>query len=92
VLDGPVEFDLGRNLPLGERSTGRLLVVVAGPITIESVSFRNVSARLTSDLLEFLYELDDGTTVVFQLTDEGIAIRDREGVWICSSNHPCIFD
>jgi hypothetical protein len=91
VVDGPVDFDLGRNLQLGQHFIGRLLVVIAGSITIESVPFRHVSARVTSDLLEFLYELDDGTTVVLQITDEGVAIRDREGIWICSGE-ACVFD
>lgn len=90
-VDGPVDFDLGRNLQLGQRWTGRLLVVIAGSITIESVALKHASARFTSDLLEFLYELDDGTTVVFQITDEGVAIRDGEGIWICSG-HACAFD
>jgi hypothetical protein len=91
-VEGPVDFDLGRDLPIGERWAGRLLAVVAGSITIEGVAFRNVCARFTSELLEFLYERQDGTTVVFQLTDEGLALRDAEQIWICPDGQPCRFD
>jgi hypothetical protein len=90
-VDGPVDFDLGRDLPLGRRWTGRLLVV-AQTISIQGVAFRNVSARFTDALLEHVYEQPDGTTVVFQLTDAGLTIRDREGTWGCSSGSTCTFD
>jgi hypothetical protein len=91
-VDGPVDFDLGRDVPLGERWVGRLLAVVSGSITVEGVAVRNVSVRFTSDLLEFLYERDDGTTVVFQLTDEGLALRDAEQIWTCPDGQPCNLD
>lgn len=90
-IDGGVDFDLGRDLALGTHWTGRLLVVVLGSITIEGVPFRNVSGRITDALFEHLLELEDGTTVVLQVTEEGPAIRDSERIWSCSSGQPCNF-
>lgn len=88
-IDGPAEFDLGRDLPLGTRFPGRLLAVLMGSITVDRVVFRNVSARWTSERFEYLHELADGTTVVIELTKQGLSIRDRYVVWVCPPSSVC---
>jgi hypothetical protein len=88
-VEGPAEFDLGNDLPIGESFSGRLLMVLAGSVTIGSVVFRNFSARWTSDSFEYLRTLKDGTTVVVELTKDGLFIRDRDEVWVCLDGKPC---
>src|SRR5689334_3346826 len=61
MLDGPIDFDLGQNIPLGQSwSRTRWLVAVRGSITVEDVRFDNVSARIGPGSVEHLQRLADG--------------------------------
>ncbi len=82
-LDGTIAFDLGHDIGIGQRWSGRLLAYIPGEIDIEGYTLRSISARFTPDMLEHLVVLDDGTTVVLVFTDSGLTVRDKDGTWVC---------
>jgi hypothetical protein len=88
-VHGPFAFDLGRDLGLRERFAGRLLMSLGGEIHVGDAVYRNLSARWTNTQLEYLYELEDGTTVVAELGLAGIRVRDRDTVWGCLGGEQC---
>jgi len=91
-VDGPVEFDFGRDLALKERFTGQLLMQLSGAIDINGSRFEGLSARWTSDHFEYLFELPDGTTVVAELSDQGVGVRDRDATYTCPDELTCALD
>jgi hypothetical protein len=88
-LDGDLAFDLGHDLGIGARWSGELLASIEGEITVGGVAFRKVTARKTKTSFEHLFELPDGTTVVLELTDSGVRLRDRGGAWFCLDPDQC---
>ena len=91
TLDGPLEFDLGENVPLGQPWSGaRWIVAVRGSISVEDVKFDNVSARVSPGSVEHLQRLADGTSVVLSASTSGVSLRDAESNWSCDKNGgPC---
>ena len=89
-IDGPIAFDLGGDISLRERWSGRLLMRIDGTITIGELEFRSVTARFTGSKFEYLFALpDDQGWIIAELTEEGVAIRDRERTWTCPDGQPC---
>lgn len=93
-LDGPIDFDLGQNIPLGEPWSGtRWLVALRGSISVEDVNFNNVSARVSPGAVEYLQRLADGTSVVLSASSSAVSLRDAEGTWSCDTKGgPCELD
>jgi hypothetical protein len=93
-VDGPFAFDLGGDVSLRNRWSGQLLMQIRGRIRIgDELELSNLSARWTSEKFEYLFVLPDDSGdekwVVAEVTDEGIAIRDSEQIWVCPSGEPC---
>jgi hypothetical protein len=89
-LDGNIAFDLGHDIGIGQRWSGRLLAYLPGQLEVEGYTFKSISARFTEDELEHLIELSDGTFVVLTLNASGISVRDKSGTWYCPSDQtPC---
>jgi len=89
-IDGPFALDLGRDLGLRQRWSGRLLMYMSGTISTPSLTLSRLSARWDQDQLEYLYEGTDGRTVVAVVTSDGqISIKDSGGNWGCSDNQIC---
>jgi hypothetical protein len=91
TLNGPVDFDLGENVPLGQSWSGtRWLVAVRGSISVDGVSFDNVSARIGPGAIEHLQRLADGTSVVLSASSSAVTLRDAESTWSCDTKGgPC---
>jgi hypothetical protein len=91
TIDGPIYMDLGRDLGLRQRWSGRLLMLVAGTIDVGGLVLENLAARWTDDRLEYLYRLpNDGGWVIAVITDQGmITIKDRKVTWGCSDGQAC---
>jgi hypothetical protein len=88
-LDGPIDFDLGKDLGFREGWAGELLVRVQGELTINALSFRNLSARFTDSHFESLFTLSDGSYAVLEVAESGIIIRDQRGTWFCVDAQSC---
>jgi hypothetical protein len=90
-VDGPIAFDLGGDVSLRQRWSGRLLMRIDGTITIGDLELSSLSARFTSTKFEYLFVLpgEERNWIIAQLTDEGISIRDREQTWVCPDGQPC---
>lgn len=89
VLDGPLLFDVGRDIGIGQGWSGELLASLPGTLTVEGYEFRSISGRLSDGQFQYLVTLGDGSTAVLQLGDDGITIRDNGGVWFCKEGQPC---
>jgi len=89
VLDGALAFDVGRDLGLGQRWTGDLLASLPGTLRVDEFEFRSISGRLTDGRFQYLLTLDDEKTIVLQLGDDGLTVRDNSGVWFCAPGEPC---
>lgn len=88
-LDGSVAFDLGGDIGLGQPWGGELLASIPGELTIEGITFKSISGRLHEGRFQHLVQLPNGTTVVLELSDTGITVRDASGVWFCAEGEPC---
>jgi hypothetical protein len=88
-INGTIAFDLGQDIGLGQHWSGRLLAYLPGELDVGDYTFQSVSARFTSDKIEHLIVLTDGTTVVLTYTDAGISVRDKDGVWLCQTGETC---
>jgi hypothetical protein len=84
-LQGTIAFDLGSDIGIGHRWSGRLLAFLPGELTVGSFTFTSLSARFTQDMVEYLVHLDDGTNVVLTFTSSGLSVRDKSGSWFCPS-------
>ena len=93
AIDGPIYMDLGRDLGLRQRWSGRLLMLVAGTLDIGGLVLDNLAARWTDDRFEYLYRLPEsegGGFVIAVITDQGmISIKDKEVTWGCSDGQTC---
>lgn len=91
VLDGPIAFDVGGDIGIGQRWTGELLASLPGELTVAGIVFKSVSVRRTADgRFQHLVRMPpDDKTVVFELSAGGITIRDGAGVWFCADGEPC---
>jgi hypothetical protein len=90
-IDGPFSLDLGRDIGLRQRWSGRLLMYMSGTISTPNLTLTRLSARWDEDKLEYLYEGTDGRTVVAVVTAEGkISIEDSGGEWGCTDNQTCV--
>jgi hypothetical protein len=90
-VDGPFAFDLGRDLSIRDRWSGRLLMLISGTIHIGDLELKNLSARWKSDKFEYLFVLPNDDWIIAQLTQDGISIRDKERTWVCPDGQPCGF-
>ncbi|HEX6273875.1 MAG TPA: hypothetical protein VFZ53_12595 [Polyangiaceae bacterium] len=88
-IDGPIAFDLGGDLSLRQRWSGRLLMRIAGTITIGDLELQSLSARFTNSKFEYLFVLPNDDWIIAELTDQGVALRDREQTWVCPDGQPC---
>ena len=89
-LDGPIAFDLGGDIGVGQYWTGELLASLPGTLTIAGSEFRSISARLTQGRFQYLVNLPDKAgSIVLELSDAGITIRDGVGVWFCAEGQSC---
>jgi hypothetical protein len=82
-LDGRVVFDLGGDVGIGQRWSGKLFAYLPGELEVGSFSFQSISARFTPEQVEHLVRLDDGTSVILTFTASGISVRDKSGTWYC---------
>jgi len=89
-IDGPINFDLGRDLALGEGWSGQLLVNLAGELNINGSRFNNLTARFTDSQFQFLDRLSDGTAAVLELATSGIIVRDKTGTLLCADAQSCV--
>ncbi|HEY0466984.1 MAG TPA: hypothetical protein VGC79_22430 [Polyangiaceae bacterium] len=88
-LDGPIAFDMGGDVGVGSRWSGSLLAYLPGVLTVAGIDFKSISARRTADgTLQHLVRFND-KTIIFELSNEGITIRDSVGVWFCSAGESC---
>ena len=78
-----------RRRPSASIGEGGSLLLLAGSLDIGGLVLRVVSARWTVDNFEYLFELPDGTTVVAELSPNGIGVRDRDVTWTCPDGQPC---
>ena len=89
VLDGSMAFDVGGDIGLGQRWSRELLASMPGTLSVAGYEFRSVSGRLTQGKFQYLLTIDGEKTVVLQLGDDGITVRDNGGVWFCAPGEPC---
>jgi hypothetical protein len=91
TLDGPLDLDLGRNIPLGTSwSVPRWLVALRGSLQVEGVTFSDVSARVGPGTVETLQRLGDGTSVVLSASSSAVSLRDADATWSCDTERgPC---
>lgn len=88
-LDGEVAFDLGGDIGLGQPWGGELLAVLPGELKVGDYSFQSISGRLHGGRFQHLVSLPGGGTIVLELSDGGITVRDATGVWFCAEGEPC---
>jgi hypothetical protein len=89
VIDGPIAFDLGNDIGIGQYWSGELLASLPGELRVGDYVFESVSARFTQGRFQHLVRLEDGSTVVLELSREGVTIRDGAGVWVCAEGLSC---
>ena len=88
-IDGPVAFDIGGDVGLGQYWTGELLASIQGELRVGDYVFRNISARFKDGRFQHLVGVDGGN-IVFELSgDDGITIRDGAGIWFCKAGESC---
>ena len=89
VLDGPVQFDLGGDIGLGQRWSGRLLASLPGTLTVEGHEFRSISGLLADGVFHYLVHVNGGTVVLNLGGDDVITVSDGSGTWFCREGQPC---
>jgi hypothetical protein len=91
MVDGPIAFDLGRDLSLGQRWDGQLLISLGGELKIgDRISLKNLSARFNDSRFEHLLHLPNGSTIVIGVSSDGIRVQGRNGSWICTTSDSCL--
>jgi hypothetical protein len=88
-IDGEVAFDLGGDIGLGDPWGGELLASLPGELRVGDYTFQSVSGRLHAGRFQHLVRLPNGTTIVLELSDSGITVRDALGVWLCAAGESC---
>jgi len=92
AIDGPMYMDLGRDLGLRQRWSGRLLMLIAGRIEIGGLMLENLAARWTSDQLEYLFRLpgDEKSWVIAVVTADGnVSVKSKGATYGCSDGQAC---
>lgn len=90
TANGAFAFDLGGDLGVGSPFSGRLLMEMTGTLEVVGIVFENLSARWTKDSFEYLFQRpSDGSTVVVELRDGSLHLRDRELMWGCQEGQSC---
>ena len=89
VIDGAIAFDLGGDIGIGQYWSGELLASLPGELRVGDYVFQSVSARFTQGRFQHLVRLEDGSTIVLELSAQGVTIRDGVGVWFCAEGQPC---
>lgn len=89
AVDGPFAFDLGGDLGVGAPFSGQILMRMDGTLDIAGIVFENLSARWTKDSFEYLYERTDGLTVVMEMVEGTVRLRDSQRLWGCQEGEPC---
>jgi len=87
-LDGDVAFDVGGDIGIGQPWSGELLAFLPGELSVGEYVFRSVSGRLHEGRIQYLAQTDRGS-LVFELSEQGITIRDASGVWFCAEGESC---
>jgi hypothetical protein len=88
-IDGKVAFDLGGDIGLGQPWSGEFLTSLPGKLRVGDYVFQSISGRLHDGRFQHLVRLNDDTTIVLEVSDDGITIRDAAGVWFCKEGEPC---
>jgi hypothetical protein len=88
-LDGDVAFDVGGDIGLGQPWGGELLASLPGELHVGEFTFQSISGRLHEGRVQTLARLPNGSTIVLEVSDTGITIRDASGVWFCAEGEPC---
>ena len=88
-LDGDVAFDLGGDIGLGNPWGGELLASLPGELRVGEYTFQSISGRLHDGRFQHLVSLPGEGTIVLELSDTGITVRDASGVWFCAEGEPC---
>ena len=89
VLDGEIAFDLGGDIGIGQYWSGELLASLPGELRVGDYVFQSVSARFKGGVFQHLVRLDDESTIVLELSADGITVRDGSGVWFCLEGQSC---
>jgi hypothetical protein len=91
VVNGPIAIDLGGDLSLRSRWSGKLLMSLTGKLLIDDrLSLTNLSARYDDTTFEHLLHLPDGSSVVISVSQDAIRVRARNGSWVCNEAHSCL--
>ncbi|HEX2671738.1 MAG TPA: hypothetical protein VHM25_12740, partial [Polyangiaceae bacterium] len=72
-----------------QRWSRELLASMPGTLSVAGYEFTSVSGRLSQGKFQYLLTLEGEKTVVLQLGDDGITVRDKGGVWFCATGEPC---
>ncbi|HYP97242.1 MAG TPA: hypothetical protein VER96_01125 [Polyangiaceae bacterium] len=88
-LDGQVAFDLGNDIGIGQRWSGKLLASLPGTLTVDGHEFRSISGLLSDGVFQYLVNVDSGTVVLQLGGDDVITVRDGNGTWFCREGEPC---
>ena len=89
AIDGQIAFDLGSDIGIGQYWSGELLASLPGELRVGDYVFQSISARYTKGRFQHLVRLDDDSTIVLELSNEGITVRDGSGVWFCAEGKSC---
>jgi hypothetical protein len=88
-LDGPINFDLGRDLGLGEGWSGVLLVdLTKGVLSINDTPYRNLSAQFSDNSFQTFATVATGLAFL-QLAGDGISVFGGNGTWRCPDPESC---
>jgi hypothetical protein len=87
-IDGRIAFDVGGDIGLGQPWSGELLTSLPGELHVGDYVFQSISGRLHAGRFQHLVRLNEGT-IVLELSEDGITIRDASGVWFCAEGEPC---
>ncbi len=88
-LDGALAFDLGGDIGLGQPWSGELLAYLPGELKIGDFTFPGISGRFHLGSFQTLARLPGGSTIVLELSDSGITVRDATRVWFCAEGESC---
>jgi hypothetical protein len=90
-IDGKVAFDVGGDFGIGQPWSGELLASLPGELRVGDYVFQSITGRLHAGRFQYLVRLDDENdqTIVLELSDTGITLRDAAGVWFCAEGESC---
>jgi len=88
-IEGEVAFDLGGDVGLGQPWGGELLASLPGELVVAGYTFKSISGRLHAGRFQHLVKLPNDSTIVLELSESGVTIRDASGVWFCAEGESC---